>query len=101
MPISSWDCWVIFIYPKSVSMTPSNRDLLVISKFFNEQSPTHTQEVEMLNRILKSVENFSVFCGANEIFDLNHYVIVHRPYEIQEILQRKQPRPFVFIINKN
>ena len=55
----------------------------------------------MLNRILKSVENFSVFCGANEIFDLNHYTIVHRPYEIQEILQSEKLRPFVFIINKN
>ncbi len=82
-------------------MAPSNRDLLVISKFFDEHSPQHTQEVEMLNRILKSVENFSVFCGANEIFDLNHYTIVHRPYEIQEILQSEKLRPFVFIINKN
>ncbi|MEO7210485.1 MAG: hypothetical protein ABIY35_06045 [Chitinophagaceae bacterium] len=82
-------------------MTPSNRDLLVLTKFFNEDSPLHLKEVEMLNRILKTVENFSVFCGANEIFDINQYEIVHRPYEIQEILRGKILKPFIFIINKN
>ena len=82
-------------------MTPPNRDLLVLTKFFNEGSPLHLQEVEMLNRILKTVENFSVFCGANEIFDFNKYEIVHRPYNIQEILMSPVLKPFVFIINKN
>ncbi|MBS1731516.1 MAG: hypothetical protein JSS67_12185 [Bacteroidetes bacterium] len=82
-------------------MLPSNRDLLVLTKFFDEGSPFHLQEVEMLNKILKTVEHFSVFCGANEIFDINKYEIVHRPYEIQAVLKNKNLKPFVFIINKN
>lgn len=82
-------------------MTPTNRDLLVLTKFFNEDSHLHLQEVEMLNRILKTVENFSVFCGANEIFDMNKYAIVLRPYDIKEILKSPVLKPFVFIINKN
>ena len=82
-------------------MTPTNRDLLVLTKFFNEGSPLHLQEVEMLNRILKTVENFSVFCGANEIFFFFFYERGHRPYIIEEMVMSRVFSPFIFFINKN
>jgi hypothetical protein len=38
---------------------------------------------------------------VHEIIDINRYKIIRKPWQIQQILQDKPVKPFVFLINKN
>jgi len=58
-------------------------------------------EVELLVDILFHVENLDAFCVANEIIDLNKYKIIQKPLFIKQLLREKNPKPFVFINNRN
>jgi len=55
-------------------------------------------------RVLQYVqyaERWESFCAVHEIIDINRYKIIRKPWQIQQILQDKPVKPFVFLINKN
>ncbi len=78
-----------------------NRDLLVLSNQ-NYLSPEQVKyELEHLDKILFSVENWQSFSIANEILDINRHKTITKPFLLQKILQDQPKKPFVFICNKN
>lgn len=78
-----------------------NRDLLVLSNI-KHLSPTEIdRQLEILNLILVPVENWSSFCLANEIIDINRRKIISKEHLVKKILQDHPNKPFIFINNKN
>jgi hypothetical protein len=51
--------------------------------------------------LLQYAERWESFCAVHEIIDINRYKIIRKPWQIQQILQDKPVKPFVFLINKN
>ena len=82
-------------------MNDANRDLLVLSKTSHLNDVEKDQLVGLLNKILFHTENWKVFCGANEIIDINHRKIIRKPHLIQKILSEKNQKAFVFTSNRN
>ncbi|NNV54143.1 hypothetical protein [Limnovirga soli] len=82
-------------------MSHQNRDLLVLTKRDSMNPEELEHEVELLVDILFHVENLDAFCVANEIIDLNKYKIIQKPLFIKQFLREKNPKPFVFINNRN
>jgi hypothetical protein len=82
-------------------MSHQNRDLLVLTKRDSMKPEELEHEVELLVDILFHVENLDAFCVANEIIDLNKYKIIQKPLFIKQFLREKNPKPFVFINNRN
>jgi hypothetical protein len=78
-----------------------NRDLLVLTKqeFLTEEQAALI--VASLNNILGPVENWSAFCVANEIIDINKRKIVTKTHLVKQLLQDKPNKAFIFICNKN
>jgi hypothetical protein len=78
-----------------------DRDLLVLVKdeHMNEKFMEH--ELEQLNEMLFHYETMEKFCAVHEIFDLNKYKIVIKPYLMQQIIRQKELKPFQFLCNKN
>jgi hypothetical protein len=78
-----------------------NRDLLVLSKqAFLSEAQTAAIVAE-LNKVLGPVENWSAFCIANEIIDINRHKIITKTHLVKQILQDKPNKAFIFICNKN
>ena len=82
-------------------MKMPNRDLLVLVKdeFLNKEEIEF--EVEQLHSLLFRFETMDNFCVAHEAFDLNRYKVLHSFKTIQKLINQKEPKPFVFICNKN
>ncbi len=78
-----------------------NRDLLVLSKQSHLSAQQIQFELDCLDRVLFSVENWQSFSIANEVIDINLHKIVSKPFLLQKILQDHPKKPFVFICNKN
>lgn len=78
-----------------------NRDLLVLTKLKLETPLAMKKEVDIIEKILYTVENLRTFCLVNEIIDLNRYKILSKPHLIQKTIRENNIKPFVFIFNKN
>lgn len=74
-----------------------NRDMLLIAK----KGIDIKQELASLELILFSVEKMSAICVANEIIDINKYKRITQPHLIEQFLQNRRNKPFVFLCNKN
>ncbi|MFN5226234.1 MAG: hypothetical protein ACK5B4_00705 [Bacteroidota bacterium] len=79
----------------------SRRELVLLSRPSFAKQEDYENEVRELHRILQKAERWEYFCAVHEIIDINRYKIIRKPYQIQQILQEKPIRPFVFLINKN
>lgn len=78
-----------------------NRDLLVLSKAAHLNQSELEKEMGLLNTVLYHVENWSSFCIANEIIDVNRRKILREPHLIERILRERKQKAFVFTNNKN
>jgi hypothetical protein len=79
----------------------TNRDLLVLTNQADLSKEELDQQIAELNIILFPVENWSAFCTANEIIDINRHKIITKVHLVQKILSDSPNKPFVFICNKN
>ena len=82
-------------------MDYSRRELVVLSRPGLSRKEDYEQEVRLLHQLLQYAERWESFCAVHEIIDINRYKIIRKPWEIQQILQDKPVKPFVFLINKN
>ncbi|HQW83181.1 MAG TPA: hypothetical protein PK987_01900 [Ferruginibacter sp.] len=82
-------------------MNNPNRDLLVL---FNQEimSPQAIErQVEMLHRLLYSVEGLDSLAIAHEIIDLNKYKIITKPHQLRTLIRKRELKPYVFLNCKN
>ena len=78
-----------------------SRDLLVLTNQAYLSAEQTAAIVAGLNKVLSPVENWGVFCVANEIIDINRHKIITKTHLVKQILQDKPNKPFLFICNKN
>jgi hypothetical protein len=79
----------------------SRRELVVLSRPALTRQEDYEREVRLLHHLLQHAERWESFCAVHEIIDINRYKIIRKPWQIQQILQEKPIKPFVFLINKN
>lgn len=82
-------------------MNNPNRDLLVL---FNQEIMTPQaieHEVEMLHRLIYSIEGIDSLAIAHEIIDLNKYKIIYKPHQLRSLIRNRDLKPFVFLNCKN
>lgn len=82
-------------------MTPRNIDLLVLTKRDSMNQQELDKEIELLADLFYLVENSNEICLANEVIDVNQYKVFRKTNEVRQALRNAQPKPFVFICNKN
>lgn len=82
-------------------MKMPNRDLLVLVKDEFLRPGSMETELERINRLLMSFETVDNLCTAHEVFDLNRYKILRAAHAIRAVVNHKELKPFVFLINKN
>lgn len=82
-------------------MKASNRDLLVLVKDESLSSDYMEMELEKIHQLLMSFETPGNLCQAHEVFDMNRYKTIRTISKIQKIMNEKELKPFVFVINKN
>ena len=82
-------------------MDTPRRELVVLSRPSLTSKEDYVREVRLLHQLLQKAERWEYFCSVHEIIDINRYKIIRKPWQIQQILQEKPIRPFVFLINKN
>ncbi len=79
-----------------------NRDLLVLSKSIAlADEATAKFEITCLHKILHDAETMLNFCIANEIIDVNRGKIITKSLLVQQAIQQRGNKPFVFINCKN
>ena len=77
----------------------SNRDLLFLSRHEFMSQGTIEQQVEQLNKILLTAENFEEFRKAHELVQRNH---IHSKSKILlKTFKQAELKPFWFLLNKN
>ncbi len=82
-------------------MKRPNRDLLVLVKEDQLNQDAIEHELNRLNRILVNLETVDNICLAHEVADLNRYKMLMRFQQVNEVIRKKDLKPFVFILNKN
>lgn len=83
-------------------MKSLNRNLLVVSKnivFANEAVIEY--ELKCLDIILQKAETILSFCIANEVIDINKRKVITKSLFVQEAINQRGKKPFVFISCKN
>lgn len=79
----------------------ASRDLIVIGRGWDSNSPQLQKEVQQIDRILYNVEGRSAIANAHEVIDINRYKRIDIPYLVEQYFSEPNLKPFVFIINKN
>lgn len=82
-------------------MKMPNRDLLVLVKDEFLGAGSMETELERINKLLMSFETVENLCKAHEVFDMNRYKMLRKINAIRRVVEQKQLKAFVFIINKN
>ena len=82
-------------------MNKSNRDLLVLfnQELMTPQSIEH--EVELLHKLLYSIERIDNLVIAHEIIDLNKYKVTNKSIQLRRLFRERELKPFVFLNCKN
>ena len=82
-------------------MNKSNRDLLVLfnQELMTPQSIQH--EVELLHKLLYSIERIDNLVIAHEIIDLNKYKVTNKSIQLRRLFRERELKPFVFLNCKN
>jgi hypothetical protein len=82
-------------------MNNANRDLLVLfnQEMMTPQSIEH--EVELLHKLLYSIERIENLVTAHEVIDLNKYKISNKPLLLRKIFRERELKRFVFLNCKN
>ncbi len=82
-------------------MRASNRDLLVLVKDELLSPASMEMELERIHTLLLGFETPGNLILAHEVFDMNRYKKLSSLKSIQKVMNVKEIKPFVFIINKN
>jgi len=83
-------------------MHETNRDLLVISKSITLANEAIMQyQITCLHEILHNTETVLNFCTAHEVIDINRGKIITKSLLVQQAIELKGEKPFVFISCKN
>ena len=82
-------------------MKTPHRDLLVLVKDDQLNRDAIEFELEQLNQLLFGFETIENLCVAHEAFDMNRYRIIRKRNPLRNILDERELKPFVFLINKN
>ena len=82
-------------------MKATNRDLLVLVKDQSLNAASMEEELDRINKMLIKYETLSTLCGAHEVFDLNRYKKLKKPFEKEAVIRSQQQTAFVFVININ
>jgi hypothetical protein len=82
-------------------MNTNNRDLLLLTKYEENNASAMEVELKFLNDLLYNVESLHNYCIVNEVIDVNKYKIFTKPFQIHKITRERRIKPFVFIFNKN
>ena len=82
-------------------MKMPNRDLLVLVKDEFLGAGSMETELERINKLLMSFETVENLCKALDVFDMNRYKMLRKINAIRRVVEQKQLKAFVFIINKN
>lgn len=77
-----------------------NRDLIILSRFAQEDIAAFEEEVKSIQDILYLVEGTDIYCQAHEVIDINRYRIIQKPFLVRKIISDRV-KPFVFLFNKN
>jgi hypothetical protein len=82
-------------------MNKSNRDLLVLfnQELMTPQSIQH--EVELLHKLLYSIERIDNLVIAHEIIDLNKYKVTNKSIQLRRLFRERELKPFIFLNCKN
>ncbi len=76
-------------------------DLLVLT---GEKTMNKTEletQVRLINGLLYTVEQLTVFCNANEVIDINRCKMITKQHLIQQIISHDTLPSFIFISCKN
>ncbi|MEO6681366.1 MAG: hypothetical protein ABIN48_00950 [Ginsengibacter sp.] len=81
-------------------MNKFNRDLLVL---FKEESNSQSieSEVDFLHELLSDAEQIENLVSAYEIVNINKRKIYSDRKRIEETINHKKLKPFIFLNNKN
>ncbi|MFM2145480.1 MAG: hypothetical protein RL732_316 [Bacteroidota bacterium] len=82
-------------------MKAPNRDILVLVKDHDPDSPVVQQELELLNHLLLSVETMNSLCRAHEVLDLNRFERSSQFEKVYRLMRDRNPKPFIFLFNRN
>lgn len=82
-------------------MRAPNRDLLVLVKDELLSSTSMELELERIHQLLIKFETPGNLSQAHEVFDMNRYKRITAANKISRILDERELKAFVFIINKN
>jgi hypothetical protein len=82
-------------------MRATNRDLLVLVKDELLSPASMEMELERIHKLLVGFETPDNLSLVHEVFDMNRYKRLSFPHSIQKVMNVKEIKPFVFIINKN
>jgi hypothetical protein len=82
-------------------MNNANRDLLVLfnQELMTPQSIEH--EVELLHKLLYSIERVENLITSHEAIDLNKYKVSNKPMLLRKLFRQRELKPFVFLNCKN
>ena len=82
-------------------MNNPNRDLLVLfnQELMTPQSIEH--EVELLHKLLYTIERVDNLITAHEVIDLNKYKVSNKPLLLRKLFRQREVKPFVFLNCKN
>ncbi len=82
-------------------MNKSNRDLLVLfnQELMTPQSIEH--EVELLHKLLYTIERVENLITAHEVMDLNKYKVSNKPLLLRKLFRQRELKPFIFLNCKN
>jgi hypothetical protein len=82
-------------------MKRPNRDLLVLVKEDQLNQDAIELELSRLNQLLVDLETVDNLCMAHEVADLNSYRMLLKFQQVNDVIRKKELKPFVFILNKN
>lgn len=78
-----------------------NRDLMVVIREAHADAEWLNNETEWLNQILNRVEATGNLARSCEVINLSRYKIEKRYDRVLKALNTKDPKPFIFVFNKN
>jgi hypothetical protein len=82
-------------------MDSDSKNLFLLTSKQTLQPEEVRRELQFLGRILYESDNSCQFSNSVEIIDINRRKIIRSLHLVQQILEERNRKAFVFIFNKN
>jgi len=79
----------------------SSKNLFLLANKHMLQPDEVKKELQFLGRILYEKDNYLKLSNSIEIFDINRRKIIRPLHLVQQVLEERNRKPFVFVFNKN